>query len=77
MSETAEQIKKLVAHLSPDAQECLLLMTEYLAADKSFYGQMTTQQREIIEERMNQPRKHVSRDDIHTLLRKFNPVHAR
>ena len=37
-------------------------------------SKLTDEQREIITERMNQPREHVSRDDIHTMLRKFNPT---
>jgi len=33
---------------------------------------LTDKQREIIRERMGRPRDHVSREDVHALLRKFN-----
>ena len=37
-------------------------------------SRLTDEQREIIKERMSQPREHVSRDDVHATLRKFNPA---
>ncbi|MCP4936210.1 MAG: hypothetical protein GY927_18905 [bacterium] len=37
-------------------------------------SRLTDEQREIIKERISQPREHVSRDDVHAMLRKFNPA---
>ncbi len=50
MSETAEKINRLVELLSPDAQEYLLHVAEFLAIDKSFYGQMTAEQRQKLDQ---------------------------
>ena len=35
---------------------------------------LTDEQKEIVKERMGKPRQHVSREEVHDLLRKFNPA---
>jgi hypothetical protein len=37
-------------------------------------SKLTHEQREIVKERMSQPREHVSRDHILSLLRRYNPA---
>ena len=37
-------------------------------------SRLTDEQKDIVKERMSKPREHVSRDDVHAMLRKFNPA---